>query len=144
MHAPLQPPVRPRMLSHASQVRALRACGVRRPPRPRALAALARSHQQPQSHPDIQEVLLTEQQIAARVKEVGRCARAGPQPQPCLSHAARRCTGQSRVAQGVGSPAWPDGGGMRVSHRRSLPPPSSTCPAPLAGRSQPTMLAAGP
>lgn len=106
------PPVRARMLSHAAQVRALRACGLRKGPRPRAAAALPRCQQR---HPDIQQLLLTEQQIAARVKEVGRCAGAGSGPQPCPPGAARRCTGQRPAAQRVGSAGWADGCGMHVA-----------------------------
>lgn len=74
------------MLTHVAQVRALRAWGVRRAPRHRAAAALPRCQQQVAApHPDIAEVLLQPQQIAARVQEVGRCASGlgracGPQP----------------------------------------------------------------
>lgn len=62
-----------RMLAHAAQVRALRACGVRRAPCRRAAAAGPHCQQQVAApHPDIVEVLLQPQQIAGRVQEVGR------------------------------------------------------------------------
>ena len=90
----------PGMFAVGRAVPSLRTCmlssGASRRPSKAPLAASAMVTEHSKLHPDVQEVLLTKEAIAARVGEVGRCVASCSPVQALDNQAPRACPARAQ------------------------------------------------